>query len=605
MLKGLRWPLLALVLASVLLVLAVITRPDDDGSGSDTPAPDPTATPAPTQAAAVLTPTATTAPAVAAVPADAPAVEPQQPPPSVLVEALVGQVRKLNPLLATYNPVDQDITALIFEGLTRTNDYGEIVPALAESWTVSQDGLVYLVTLRQDVLWQDGVPFSAQDVVFTAQVLSDPLFPGAAALYEFWRTVEVDRLDDHLVRFRLTQPLASFPDFLRIGIVPYHVLQGYPVDKLGEHPFNLAPIGTGPYQLETLTATDGQIDGVQLRAAPVYRQRPAGAEGYRLDRLVFRTYPSAYAALTAYRQGEVNSIGCITPDLAAAARALPGLSLYTAIEPTVGVLIYNWDRDSMGFVRNPRVRLALAHALDRAALVEAYLAGRAIPADSPLLPGSWAYQPGLDWPGYDPAQARALLETANLVAAAPAPVEAGAEEDATADSPAADVQPIALSILTLDDPALVALANDLAAAWRAFDWMIAVEAVDAATLQDRLAAGDFDTALVELSFAPSADPDPYVFWHQGQAATGQNYGAMDDRRISEALERARRDPVGLNRVTHYRQFQALFAERVPALVLYYPLYTYGVDTRLAGIELGFLSAPSDRFRHIQDWHFVE
>jgi peptide/nickel transport system substrate-binding protein len=134
---------------------------------------------------------------------------------------------------------------------------------------------------------------------------------------------------------------------------------------------------------------------------------------------------------------------------------------------------------------------------------------------------------------------------------------------------------------------------------------VTVEAVDAVTLRQRLEAGDFDAAMVEFGFEPNADPDPYVFWHQGQVGLGQNYGGMNDRRISEALEGARRDATGLHRVEYYRRFQALFAERVPALVLYYPLYTYAVDSRLQGLQLGFLSNPSDRFRSLQDWWFSE
>jgi ABC-type transport system substrate-binding protein len=132
---------------------------------------------------------------------------------------------------------------------------------------------------------------------------------------------------------------------------------------------------------------------------------------------------------------------------------------------------------------------------------------------------------------------------------------------------------------------------------------MSVESVDAATLQARLEEGDFDTALIELSFEPNADPDPYVFWDQGQFGSGQNYGGMDDRRVSEALEQARRDSNGLNRITLYRRFQELFAQRAPALVLYYPLYIYGADSRLQGVQLGFLSSPSDRFRHLRDWQF--
>src|SRR5690606_20968916 len=98
------------------------------------------------------------------------------------------------------------------------------------------------------------------------------------------------------------------------------------------------------------------------------------------------TFPNFQAALDAYNAGEVNSIGRVPPARQEQAQQVPGLSLYTAIEPHVGVLIYNWQRDSVWFLRNQRVRLALAHAVDRAALVAAHLGGRAILADSPLLP---------------------------------------------------------------------------------------------------------------------------------------------------------------------------------------------------------------------------
>ncbi len=615
MLKALRWPLL--VLAGGLMVLALLTQASSITANG---APQPSETPNPP----TPQPTPSPAPTVEATPI--PPLVMQSAPEAILVEALVGEIRKLNPLLAYYNPVDRDITSLIFEGLTTTDQYGEIVPDLAASWSISNDGLTYIVVLRQDVLWQDGIPFTAEDVTFTMKLMSDPAFPGASELHEFWRTVEVEALSDTMVRFRLTQPLASFLDQLRIGIVPAHVLTGYPVGQLGSHPFNLSPIGTGPYQIETLTASEGRIDGIQLRVAPVYRQRPEGAEGFALDRIIFRTYPTLQDALDAYQRGEVNSISTIPQAAQTIAQQLPNLSLYTAFEPHVGVLIYNWKRDTVSFVRNQRVRLALAHAVDIPALVNKNLAGWAIPADSPLVPNSWAYVPGLDRPAYDLARAQELMNTANLEFEAsateeptpaatteateePAPAtteEAPVQATAEATAEVTEVAPASLSmtILTLDDPALVALANEIASGWQQIGFTMTVEAVDAATLQTRLEAGDFDAAIVELGFEPSADPDPYVFWHQGQYQTGQNFGGMDDRRVSEALEMARRDPYGINRVVHYRRFQELFLERAPALVLYYPLYTYAVDARIQGIQLGFLSSTADRFRTIQDWSFA-
>ena len=172
-------------------------------------------------------------------------------------EALIGHVQRLNPILASLNPVDADITGLIFEGLTRINAYGEPEPALAERWVISADGLEYTVFLRQDVLWQDGVPFTAADVDYTMSLLRSPDFPGAEDLNTFWRTVETQVLGQHLVRFRLTQPLGTFLDKLKIGILPEHALRG-----------------TGAAQIAVAVAAD-DLDTLKERVAAVVNETRA------------------------------------------------------------------------------------------------------------------------------------------------------------------------------------------------------------------------------------------------------------------------------------------------------------------------------------------
>src|SRR5262249_49265152 len=213
------------------------------------------------------------------------------------------------PLFADLNLVDRDITSLIFEGLTRTNQYGEPEPALAKNWVISSDGLEYVVRLRDDVLWQDGVRFTAIDVIYTISLLQSSDFPGDSALGAFWRTVEVQQLGDDLIRFRLTQPLGSFLDELRIGILPEHALRGTTAAQLATHPFNLSPIGTGPYQLEALRSTGGSGVGiVDLRVAPVYRGRPEGQSGYAVERMSFYLFGSFDDALNALKSGSVDAL---------------------------------------------------------------------------------------------------------------------------------------------------------------------------------------------------------------------------------------------------------------------------------------------------------
>ncbi|MEO0599562.1 MAG: ABC transporter substrate-binding protein, partial [Chloroflexota bacterium] len=268
MLRGFRWQALALVISVVLFGVVVSFRflggeatPDTiaeatSESASPTPSPAPTLTPAPT-----FTPQPTTVDSVA-VPEDTI---------TTFTEGVVGSVQRLNPLLIS-SQVERDITSLIFQGLVGINEFGEPEPELASDWAFSRDGYEMVVLLRQDILWQDGTPFDVEDVLYTYSLLASPDFP-VPEVRAFWQTVEIQRLGNFALRFRLAQPLASFPTRLTMGILPQHALVGTTASGLLEHPFNLTPIGTGAYQLETLRSVNGQqIDGLDLRVAPTFRQ---------------------------------------------------------------------------------------------------------------------------------------------------------------------------------------------------------------------------------------------------------------------------------------------------------------------------------------------
>jgi len=543
------------------------------------------------------------------------------PVPGQLTEGLVGNVSKLNPLFASLNPIDRDITALMFEGLTTTNAFGETVPLLAERWEVSRDGLEYVFLLRRDVQWHDGTSFTSDDVRYTINTIRDADFPGERALQNFWRTVEVTVIDDHTIRFRLVQPLVTFPEQLKIGVLPAHVLAGYPVAELYRHPFNLSPIGTGPYQLENLYMLDGQWS-VSLRVAPVFRQRSEGQNGYALDRVLFRTFASTEEALAAYARGEVNSIAGIPAAQLAALNALDTATVYSRAQPAVGVLLYNWQRDDVSYLANSRVHQAFALTIDRLSAVMQTLGGKVIPANSPLIPGIWAYDAGVQFPPQDVAQAQALLESVSFErevleseddaddASAEVATTETDETDTADDAPTPTAEPETttmrreLSILVINDPQLVALAENIADQLATLNFTVTVDANSGPTYRSRLVVGDFDLAIVEYTFAPYADPDPYVFWHVSQAEGGANYAGVNDLRLNDLIERARREQQGALRVELYRQLQQRFAERAPALPLYYPLYTYTIDSRLQGVQLGYLSTPADRFRNIAEWRWA-
>jgi peptide/nickel transport system substrate-binding protein len=498
-------------------------------------------------------------------------------------------VQRLNPLYASLNPVDADITSLIFEGLVRINDYGEPVPQLAESWVISNDGLEYVFTLRQDILWHDGTPFTADDVLYTTSLLHSPAFDGQAELGAFWRTIETEKLRSNIVRFRLTQPLSSFLVNLTIGILPEHALRGTTADRLASHPFNLSPIGTGAYQLEAFGSVDGvTLQQVDLRVAPNYRLRPEGRDGFAIERVRFMLYEQPEQAQRALRDGIVDAYAPRMTSERLNLLNIRGATTLTTIAPSVGVILFNWQEpEGVRFFVEQRVRLALQRGLNRANPVEANLANQAILADSPILVGTWGYKAG-NFPTPDLAQALSLIQNANLQT-----------PSLNGESPSAASEIYAFTILTPDVPALVALAQEIATQWSQLKLRVTVEALPFADYQARLERGEFQTAIVELAL--SSDADVFAYWHVGQAPDGKNYGSVSDDRLSDLLERARRDPYGINRIQLYHRFQDLFIERAIALPLYYPLFSYTVSQRVSNVQLGFISTPSDRFRSLASW----
>lgn len=582
-----RWQTIAFVLSVVLFGVALLVR-------LNTLAPVP---PPPTNSNTGVAPTSQPSaipPEVLIIPAQAPTQTSSSDDVPTFREAVIGTVQRLNPLYASLNPVDSDITSLIFEGMFRINRFGEPSPVLAKQAIVSNDGTEYVILLREDIVWQDGIPFSADDVVYTVSLMHDSRFDGQPELGAFWRTIETEKLSPYAIRFRLTQPLSSFLSNLTFGILPEHALRGTTALELASHPFNLSPIGTGAYQLESLASSDGiNISEVSLRVSPTYRQRPEGQRGYSIERLRFISFSSAEEALNALKAGQVNGYAPSATAERLSMTSLPNIETYTTFAPSVGILIYNWrEGDETRFFQELRARVALQRGLNRVNPVELNLANQAVVADSPLLPNSWAYDSTLAYPTTDPIQALQLLLSANIRTPNVNPDEGKSAENAT--------EIYAFSILTPEIPALVGLAREIATQWSQLRLTVTVESIPLADYQARLEAGDFQVAIVELDL--TADPDVFAYWHAGQVPpNGKNYGSLSDDRLSELLERGRREPFDINRVALYQRIQNAFLERALAIPLYYPLFTYAVENRITGVQVGFISTPSDRFQTIGDW----
>ena len=559
MIRGFRWQLPLCLFACALFAGSLAFRLVRESGDSATPTPQ-TATRQPTPVAPSTARPAATRAASASI----------GPPIDRFREGLVGEVRRLNPLFAHLNPVDRDISSLIFESLFVINDYGEAAPHLAREMVISSDGLAYVIRLRDDILWQDGSALTAVDVAFTVALMSE--VDGAQAT--FWRTVEVQPLGDFLLRFRLAQPYSGFPHLLTFGILPEHALRGAAAAEMATHPFNLSPIGSGAYQLARLAVSaDGRIKRAQLAHSPVFLRRPEASSGYHYRELEFVLYSDSDAALAGFAAKEIDALA--NAGTREQLLALPNAHMRTQVESAVAMLIFNWKDRPFG---ERRVRQALSLALDSPQLVAQTLGADATYADSPYPPGHSAYLPNPAWTQHDLVEAQGLL----------------------AASRAADGETDRQYTLLVDGGAGHAeLARGIVAAWGRLGMDFAVDAADSRRHQERLAAGEFDAAIVTQRIG--GNPDLFRFWHSAQHGRGGNYGAVSEHAIDELLELARAEIYAVRRAEHVQALTAEFAEQTIAIPLYYPLYTYAVRAGIDGVGLGYLATPADRFRGIQGW----
>jgi len=508
----------------------------------------------------------------------------------IYTEGLVGALSRLNPLLDQNNPADRDINRLIFSGLISFDARGLPIPVLADSWGVSQDGKVYNFSIRSNAVWHDGVPVTVDDLTYTLDLIKSDASFFPADVREMWKQVQVKKLNDKTVQFVLPEPFAPFLDYLTFGLVPQHLLSGMPMEQLASAPFNLAPVGTGPYRFERLIVENGQVAGVELRAFEKYFGRKA-----YIDQIIFRYYPSASAAFTAYKQGEVLAISQVTPDILNQALAEPGLNLFTGRLPELSLVLFNLNNAEVPFLQDVKLRRALLIGLNRQQIVDKTLAGQALVADGPIFPGTWAYDEKIEHLVYDPEAAISLLKAADYKI----PATGG---DVRVDK---DGKSLEFTLIHPDDALHTSIAQIIQANWAKLGLKVNLEAVSyEVLLNDRLTLRAYQVALVDLNLMRTPDPDPYPFWHQSEATGGQNYSQWDNRPASEYLEQARVSPDFTIRARLYRNFQVIFTKELPALPLYYPVYSYGVSQTVLGAQMPPLFDTSDRFLTIADWYLV-
>jgi len=287
----------------------------------------------------------------------------------------------------------------IFSSLVWLNDEGVVVPALAESWTISDDGLVYNFKLREDVVFHNGYPFSADDVVFTWE-----RGQGSDITYreDFLAVAEMVKIDDYTVEARLEAPNAFI---LLLMNEHWGILSKQYHEEVGEEGYLQNPVGTGPFKFVEWRAGDRIV----LEAFEDYWEA-----GYpKVDQVIYRPIPDTATRFAALINDDIDIVSNLGPEQADAVEAAANASLVTYGQDRVYYVTFNNMSTGIGTpIEDQLVRQAMSYAIDYDAIIERLFDGYAERVSGFIIPGNLGYDPSVAPYPYDPEKAKDLLAQA-------------------------------------------------------------------------------------------------------------------------------------------------------------------------------------------------
>ena len=503
-------------------------------------------------------------------------------------EGVIDKIATINPLYIT-SEGEQAVSGLVYSGLLRLDETGSLRPDLAVSYSVSSDGKTYDIKLRDNVKWSDGKAFSADDVVFTVNLIKNPVIN--STLFGRWKNIDVKKINNLEVSFTRKDVMTSFPYTLDFGILPAHVLKSVKPSAV-KNTFSdntAAVVGTGPfvYRSEEILS-ESQIIYRFVANEHYFCGKP------RVTAVTIQTYATSEDLLKGFKTDEINIAAGL--DVTEAAKSL-SISSADLSQIKLGDGVFALFNNSGKITGDLAVREALRLGVDRAAVREAVIyrsdekkLKSVWPLETPITPGLVADIDKLKQPDYNAKAATEKLDAAGW--------KLNSDGKRMKDG-----QIMRLSVATVKGKDYEIAAKKIAEQWRELGIEVELTAVDPSSIQQNyLIPRAYDVLVYQ--FHLGADPDISAYWTSSQAtASGSNFANYRSKLADLALNNARTQMDAGKRATNYTYFvKQYWLPDVPAIALYQPNYYYLAANDVEGLS-DRMSLPyeSSRFAGIRDF----
>lgn len=500
-----------------------------------------------------------------------------------LVEGMVGIPRFVNPTLAITR-ADQDTAALLYSGLMKIDENGNLATDLAENINLSEDGLTYNIKVRKDRSFHDGMPITAKDVVFTMELVKNPEL--RSPLRGNWNDVSIEQINEYELNITLKEPYSPFIENFTLGIMPAHLWSNLPVEQIPFSKYNTEPIGSGSFSIERIQRdSSGLINGYDLK--PIKDQ-------IKLEGVNLRYFQNETELVEAFKDKKINA-SVFLPAEEIKKLDTDDVQIISEPIPKIFGIFFNQNRSPA--LRDKSAREALNISIDRNRIINEVLGGYGVPTTQAVL----TYKNDIESEDTNLTNpSTPSLSTAHdlLVKGGWTQNTAGFWEKEIDKSK----EVLSVTIKTSNTALFEKTANIIAEDWRKLGIEVQIEQYEQSGLVESvIRTRDFQALLFGLDV--NRTEDLYPFWHSSQKNDpGLNISQYTNINVDRLLEKIRMSKDESEKQKAISEINSIINQEIPAIFLFTPNMTYVIDKDIAVTNMTKLDKPADRFMNIDKWH---